>query len=111
MGIRELEARLAQMENNQGAVTVRLEEELLNAQQAAERLRQELANLQAQLEIMRTERNKLKERLLKAKQEVSQLQMQLSIPSLDGSMSPGGSPSKTVKQLEERIRQLEASLD
>ena len=57
--------------------------------------------------VQRNEKNKLKERLLKAKQEVSQLQTQLSVPSLDGSMSPGGSPSKTVKQLEERIRQLE----
>ena len=80
--------------------------------------------------MQRNERNKLKERLLKAKQEVSQLQMQviiecahcwdnrggmvtlldwlqLQVPSLDGSMSPGGSPSKTVKQLEERIKQLE----
>merc|ERR1712028_234863 len=109
--IRELEAQLAAMSGNQDTITVRLEEELINAQQAAERLREEMEKLKAQLEIMRNERNKLKERLLKAKQEVSQLQMQLRVPSLDGSMSPGGSPSKTVKQLEERIKQLEASLD
>jgi len=109
--IRELEAQLAAMSGNQDTITVRLEEELINAQQAAERLREEMEKLKAQLEIMRNERNKLKERLLKAKQEVSQLQMQLQVPSLDGSMSPGGSPSKTVKQLEERIKQLEASLD
>merc|ERR1711975_115481 len=109
--IRELEARLAAMEGSQDNVTVKLEEELVNAQQMSERLREELEKVKAQLEIMRVERNKLKERLLKAKQEVSQLQMQLQVPSLDGSMSPGGSPSKTVKQWEERIRQLEACLD
>eukprot|EP00658_Telonema_sp_P-2_P053185 TRINITY_DN4163_c0_g1_i4.p1 TRINITY_DN4163_c0_g1~~TRINITY_DN4163_c0_g1_i4.p1 ORF type:complete len:219 (+),score=94.03 TRINITY_DN4163_c0_g1_i4:209-865(+) len=109
--IAELEARLNELGSSQDGVTKQLQQELEAAQQAAERLREELSKTLAQLEIMRNEKAKLKERLLKAKQEVSQLQVQLNVPSLDGSMSPGGSPSKTVKQLEERIRQLEASLN
>merc|ERR1711907_7356 len=104
--IRELEAMLKELGSGQGEQAAKMEQDLANERQAAERLREELSKVLAQLEIMRNEKNKLKERLLKAKQEVSQLQTQLSVPSLDGSMSPGGSPSKTVKQLEERIRQL-----
>merc|ERR1711957_136664 len=53
--IRELEAQLAAMSGNQDTITVRLEEELINAQQAAERLREEMEKLKAQLEIMRNE--------------------------------------------------------
>merc|ERR1712028_144550 len=104
-------AMLAAAEGNSGAVTADMEREIMEAQQKGDFMREQMEKSKAQLEIMRNERNKLKERLLKAKQEVSQLQMQLQVPSLDGSMSPGGSPSKTVRQLEERIRQLEASLD
>ena len=56
------------------------------------------------------EKDKLKERLVAAKQELRRLQIQIDLPSLDGEVAPKTPQSKIIARLEERVKQLEASL-
>ena len=56
------------------------------------------------------EKDKLKERLVAAKQELQKLQIQIDLPSLEGELSPKTPQSKIIARLEERVKQLESSL-